>query len=175
MTVETRYMRNDYTLQTTQGTTSAFVNLNSYSGNVYVTQYFKVEVYKLSDSTETLLATSNVGSGSSSGLVSFTGNIPETDMLPTDKIRIKVYSDDFSPPTTLRATFTTGALNALKMDAATWTFYCYLLRSYNPQLVISSYRFYFGTTTYNSRIENFTWTPAVVAIASKRLLVGVGL
>jgi hypothetical protein len=152
-------MRNDFTLPNSQGTTLGSVLINDYEGNQYVWQYFIVKVYKLSGAVETLIATSDEDGTDRSAYVSLTCAVPETAMLASDQIRIKVYTDDHSTPTTLRATFTTEALGASQIDAATWTFYCYVRRIYTGG--IASYYFYFGTSTYNSRIENFTWTPVM--------------
>jgi len=44
-----------------------------------------------------------------------------------------------------------------------------------PKYLIGAAYFAHGNATYDSRIENFTWSIAAAGIASKRLLVGVGL
>lgn len=158
-TVEIRYMRDTYALSTSQGTTVGDKWINTYSGDVSVTQYFQIKVYKV-NASETLMSTSNVGSGSASAFISFTVAITNTSMISTDQIRIKVYIDDFNPPTSVRGTFTTEALGASQMDAATWTFYCYLKRTRTgiPGEYETTYDFQFGSSIRNSRITNFTWT-----------------
>ncbi len=75
-------------------------------------------------------------------------------LVETDSIVTRVYADDFSPPTTLKYTFTTEQLGAQSSDAATWTVHYNLWRLYAGGMTTYSLRF--GRTTYNSRIENFT-------------------
>lgn len=175
MPVETRYERSDFSLPTVQGSVTTSILINEYAGNVTVTQYFQIKVYKLVGAAETLISTSNIGSRNSSGMCSFTGAIPLTAMNATDQVRIKIYADDFTPPTTLRGTWTTAALGASQLDAATWTFYCYLYRVYSAGPNVTDYYFrYNNSVTFNSRIENFSWSAAAAAAMLRRLLVGVG-
>ena len=82
-------------------------------------------------------------------------NCPETSLDPTDSIVIRVYqSVSVNPPTGLAATFTTQQLGASLLDSAAWTIYYYTRRGANND------RFYWGTTTYNSRIEGMSYTVA---------------
>jgi hypothetical protein len=175
MPIETRYMRSDqhtvngllaYKLGTSQSATLLSVLINVYDRNVYVTQYFGIKVWKRDvNGVETLIADIGaIASASSSGLISGTINIPLISLNSTDAIVVEVYADDFSPPTTLRATFITEQLGAQSLNASTWTVYYYLYRAYAAATQQTSYFFRFGTSTYNSHIENFAWTPVPVAV-----------
>jgi hypothetical protein len=185
MTVETRYMRSDqqtvngllaYILGVTQSTSSLSQFVEA-SGNVAVYWASDVVVRSVGGS-ETVIGTkvaqvfrTTVGAG----IQSATWVCPETALASTDSVVIRVYIKLGTGAWNLVATFTSEQLGASKLDGATWTFYYYTVRSYESVDNITTGQFYWGTSTYNSRIENFTWTPLVVAIASKRMLVGVGL
>jgi hypothetical protein len=95
-----------------------------------------------------------------SGLQSATWACPETSLSSTDAIVVRVYFQYGSSGWVLAAEFITGQLGASKLDSATWTVYYYTYIATVGGLY--RYRFYWGTTTYNSRIENFTWTPVPV-------------
>ena len=157
MPIQTRYMRNDGTLKTTQGTASGWSLINTYDGNVTVTQYFQIHVYHL-NGAPALIMSSDIGS-SAFGLVHFQCVLgADYDLDLADKIMIRVVADDFSPPAVERKNFTTEALGALHLDAATWECYCYLKKTYNRALDETDYDFKFGNATYNSRIEQFSYT-----------------
>jgi len=98
-----------------------------------------------------------IASGTASALISATWNCPETPLDSTDKIRVRVYGDTYSPPDTLLQTFDSEALDATKLDAVTWTVYYYLYRTRVAGLYY--YYFRYGASTCNSRIENFCFTP----------------
>lgn len=175
MPVETRYLRSDqqtvngltaYILGVTQSNLSAYKSISAYSGDVYVTQYLGIRVWRrASDGTETEITYGTpvaIASGSDSGLIWATWFCPATPLAPTDAIVIRVYGGDSSPPTNLLATYISEQLGANRLDSATWTVYYYLLRTYNARYDITTYSFYFGTTTYNSRIEGFSWSVPTV-------------
>ena len=186
MTVETRYFTrnsvtvNDlscYELRLTQTGTALSISINSYSGSVSVTQYLGIRVYKRTSAgveTEITSGVSAIASGDASGIISATWACPSTALNSTDSIVVRVYGDSFTPPTTLRGTWTTQQLNALSLDAATWTVYYYLRRVYDLKYDETYYYFSLDTATYNSRIENFTWTPVVVVVVAPKM-VGDGL
>jgi len=167
-------MRNDEVLGTTQTTAydTIWIGQNSIV-------YFQFKVYKVDASeVETLIFSSSVGfrnGVNGSGISYTTGICPETSLDPTDHIRVKCYIEiTDSTPDVLKQTFNTEDLGASKLDSATWTFYAYFfIVDYGGGSY--SFNFRYGKWTTDSRIENFSWTSAPVGIASKRLLVGVGV
>jgi hypothetical protein len=95
-------------------------------------------------------------------LRSTTADIPQTALASTDSIVVRVYAKiGTGSPATLTY-FTTEQLGAQSLDASTWTFYFYLKGS-NVGSTIYDY-WYWDTSTYPSRIENFAWTPAVAVV-----------
>jgi hypothetical protein len=166
---------NAYELLTSQGTTYRLAYITEDST---LTIYFGIRVWKRSSSgTETEITSGTavaIASGLGSGLISGTWSCPSTSLDGTDSIVVRVYAGTSSPPTTLLATFTTEQLGAQSLDAATWTVYYYLSK-------VSlggghyEYDFYWGTTTYNSRIENFTWTPVPVPVVVKKPIMKIDL
>jgi hypothetical protein len=163
---ETRYFRSDtatvngllaYKLLTAQSSSHT---------NIYATDesYWGIRVYKrTSNGTETEV-TSGVSavvhySTPGDGYYSATVAIPETALASTDSIVVKLYSGLTSAPANLRRTFSTEQLGAGKLDAATWTVYYYLICTLTDvDWVVTTYYFYHGSNTRNSRITNFTWS-----------------
>ena len=82
-------------------------------------------------------------------------------LVSTDSIVIKLYQRVGAGAWNLVRTWTTEQLGAQSLDAATWTTYYYLNISATTTMVSTVY--WHGTATYDSRIENFTWTPVPVA------------
>jgi len=167
--VETRYFRSDThtvnnlaarKLGTAQSSSYVSETISSYEGNVQVTQYLGIKVWKRdAGGNETDLTGGSVGaiaSGSTSGLKSGTRSQASEDLVETDCIVIRVYADDFSPPSTLKDSFVTEQLGAQSLDAASWTAYYSLFRVYAGGMTTYSLRF--GTVTYNSRIDSFAWS-----------------
>ncbi len=128
------------------------------------TVYYAIDVLKRhSDGTESLIAAKVAQwSGTisslynSPGLKSATASIPQTSLLSTDTIVIRTYQKVGSGSWNLVENFTTEQLGARSLDSALWNVYYYLDVSANTSYVYTS--FWYGTNTYNSRIENFTWT-----------------
>jgi hypothetical protein len=104
-------------------------------------------------------------------LRSTTANIPQTALASTDSIVVRVYAKIGTGLSNLRNVYTTEQLGAQSLDASTWTFYFYL-RGYNAGSAIYDY-WYWDTSTYPSRIENFTWTPVPLVIAKKPIMNGL--
>jgi len=174
-TTEIRYFTTDidsetnyYILNTTQTSTSTY-KLISRTG-IY-SYYAGIRVFiRDSEGTETEITNGVVAvvmhDGVNNGLYSATWNCPETPLNPTDRIIVRVYhrlGDDVS--WSLASTFITPILGASKLNAATWTVYYYLTYisqnlPYPPYFTCSG-RFFFGST-YNSRIEGFSWSSGVV-------------
>jgi len=147
---ETRYMRSDDVLGTTQTSSGLYVHISD-SG----TQYLGIRVWsKTSIGVETEIGTPGtvkaIASGNSTGLISATWAVPATPLNPTDSIVVRVYADNFNPPTTLMHTFTTEPLDSYQLNAATWTVY-YDLALYP----VTGYFFEYGNAASNSRIEGY--------------------
>lgn len=79
----------------------------------------------------------------------------ETSLDLTDRIIVRFYEKTLTGAWTLKQVFITSALNATKLDAATWTVRYWL---YKP---ITTLSFFYGKDTYPSRIENFTFSVPV--------------
>jgi hypothetical protein len=93
-------------------------------------------------------------------LRSATWNCPQTSLASTDAIVVRVYMCTADGNVaTLLAEFITEQLGAGSLDATVWTVYYYVCRAIVETEVVTS--FYFGSSSYPSRIENFTWTPYV--------------
>jgi hypothetical protein len=80
----------------------------------------------------------------------------------SDAIVVRVYGRWGSAGTwNLLAEFITEQLGTSVLNASTWTVYYYIsyTRYVDPETgeIIYVATWYFGTSTYNSRIENFTW------------------
>jgi len=150
-----RYFRNDGILGTVQTTTydSAFL----YGPDGITTVYLGIRVFALhTDLTETEITSDTavaIASTSVTGMISATWECPLSSLVSSDKIRVKVYGNNATPPTSPRETFDTEVLNAINLDSRTWTVYYYIYRSGTAPNVY--YRFRHGDATTNSRIENF--------------------
>jgi len=88
-------------------------------------------------------------------LRSTTANIPQTALASTDSIVVRVYTKIGAGSPIMRNVYTTEQLGAQSLDASTWTFYFYL-RGYNAGSIYDYW--YWDTSAYPSRIENFKWT-----------------
>jgi len=165
LTVETRYFRSDSqtvngltarALLNGQGTTSAYKDISSYDYKI------GIRVWKRNSSgVETEItggspvAVANIPA--SSGYISGSWNCPQTSLASSDAIVVRVYATADGSTWVLVDTWITDQLGAQSLDASTWTVYYYIYVRASPYAV----RFYFGTSTYNSRITNFSWTPVV--------------
>lgn len=185
MPVETRYMRSDqhtvndltaYKLGTEQSSTSATECIGLYDGNTYCTHYLGIRIWKRAeDGTETEITAGTavaIASGYDTGLISASWNCPLASLNPTDAIVVRVYSGTSSPPTHLEVTFITEQLGASQLDASTWTVYYYLRRTYNFFFDQTIYDFIYGTSTYNSRIEGFSWSTAPPPVVKQPVMDG---
>jgi hypothetical protein len=93
-----------------------------------------------------------------SGIESATVNVSQTALQSTDSLVIRTYIEAGSSGWVLSATFTTEQLNATTLQAATWTLYYYTLAYYNRRYDWTTATLYWGTTTYNTRIQNLQYT-----------------
>jgi len=185
MPAETRYFRTDswtvngvtyYKLGLTQ-TASSKMSRAEKSGDVRAAGVsWGIRVWKrTADGVETeitagepVAVVSRTASGS--GIQSATWTCPQTSLASTDSIIVRVYGRWGTDPwfliapwpatTPPYAEFTTEQLGAQSLDAATWTVYYWTYLTYEPARDITGMRFYWDSSSYQSRIENFSWTPA---------------
>ncbi len=181
--VETRYMRGDqhtvnsltaYDLETTQSSTSQNTLIetagSSSSGNNTVT--WGIRVWKrASGGTETEITSGTpvaqvTRSAAGSGLQNNTWTPTSTSLELTDSIVVRVYAQitgSESVAWTEQATYTTEQLGAYTLDATAWSVYYYTDYTTNasggPSGRYTRGRFYWGTSTYDSRITSFEWSP----------------
>jgi hypothetical protein len=100
-----------------------------------------------------------VSRGSGSGIQSATVTVAQTMLQPTDSLVIRVYTQVGTDSTwTLSATFTTEQLQATTLQATTWTIYYYTCAFWNRYTETETAKLYWGTTTYNTRIQNLQYT-----------------
>jgi len=173
-TTQIRYFRSDshnvngwgaYNLGTTPSTGVQTLNEQTarWSGSLTVT--WSVRIYVVhSDSSRTELTSGKsaqvVRSTDGNGLQSNTWVLSSKyDLTTTDAIMVEVYMDigtySYGP-----VNFITEQLNAEDLVASTWTIWYYTERDYNDQWNQRRTRgiFYWGDTSYNSRITNFKIT-----------------
>ncbi|MFX1516946.1 MAG: archaellin/type IV pilin N-terminal domain-containing protein [Promethearchaeota archaeon] len=167
---QTRYMRSDshnvngwgaYNLGTTQSSSVLSLNERTGRGTGSLTVTWSVWIYVVhSDSTRTDLTSGKVASVSrsidGSGLQSKTWTLGSNqDITTTDAVMVEVYMD-IGPYGYGPVTFITEQLNAEELVASTWTIWYYTERDYTgwPQDRTRGI-FYWGDSTYNSRIVNF--------------------
>jgi hypothetical protein len=184
MPSETRYLRSD--THTVNGLTARKLGtdlVGSVVTEIYRTAVtvasadFGVRFFRrLADGTEVEIISTGtpiiVGTRTTlgAGLQSVNISVSEIALNPTDAIIVRCYYRN--PATTGTWTQTgwdtpvwiTPQLNALKLDAATWTVYLYTIIT--PSEIAGRYDIGlgFGSSTEPSRIENFTWTPAPVGV-----------
>jgi len=87
-----------------------------------------------------------------------TVSVAQTTLQFTDSLVIRVYTEIAEGPWYLDATFTTEQLQSSTLKATTWTVYYYTYARYYPQIDRSTAIFYWGTATYNSRIQNIQYS-----------------
>jgi hypothetical protein len=170
MTTETRYFRSDthtingltaYKLLTSNTATTLTISISNPS--VY---WIGIRVWKRSaNGVETEITSGNavavalITGTDTFEQVSGTWNCPQTSLASTDAIVVRVYlCDGYGGSQTLFATFITEQLGASQLDSATWTVY-YWARIYGSPDIGYSAQFAFGSSTRNSCIVNFAWTP----------------
>jgi hypothetical protein len=167
-TTETRYLRGvaneatvngltAYSLDTTNSNTAG----NWAPGN-NVAIHLGMRVYvRSSAGVETEISSGLVATASrtaaGSGFQTATWTPPETYIPAGSSIVIKVYGDTSSPPTTLRATFTTAVIGEARLDANQWTVQYWTRVAGQP----NGSDWYWGTGTYDNNIAGFQYTPMV--------------
>jgi len=168
MVSETRYMRNDNKL----GTSESASLVEDYCDTGAV-EYYGIRVYVLhADSSRTEV----LGlAGIANAVVSFAAGpaltktlnagftvIDDVALDPTDEIQIDVFTDFSNPPTSLTERFTTSGLNATMLLAGNWTIY-YRVRRTAKVGPVSMFYFRFGTSGDDSYVTTFQYTPSTVA------------
>jgi len=166
--VETRYMRNEnsdisgYMVLGTSQTTTA-TSRGTLSATPPYTVYIGIRVYNRDASGVETEITSGVVAKASyrvettgSVTVSASWNAPEYANIY--RLVVKVYYGRSSSPSTLLEEFATEVLDG-NLESATWTVYYRLAFSAGAGGKIVT-KFWFGSSSYNSRIENFVWTEA---------------
>ena len=169
--IETRYMRGIINEQTTNGLTAYLLgrSQSNISKSYGSSAPYKQTVYCSSDvvvrhidNSETTISTKIAEVSRSSdgtGLQSASWTCPLTSLALTDAIIIRTYiMFGFYGTWILTATFITEQIGASQLKNVAWTFYYYMYRAYEPDENITYGGFYWGTSTHNSRITNFTWS-----------------
>ncbi len=175
MTTETRYMQ--VPSWTVNGLTASKLSSQEVSSTVATQEtsgdeivYCAWDVIKRDSlGTETVIG-SKVAQVSrdanGSGIQSATWDCPLTSLAITDAIRVICYiklgyGSWIATGGYLSRGWITEQLGATQLSAATWTFYAYTYRSYDGDYTVGG--IYYGSTTYETRIEGFTWSAVAVA------------
>ena len=184
---ESRYHRSDthtvnglnaYKLGTTNSASKSYIESHKelvlYYGCPYMSLpvYYNSDIYiRHSNGAQTLLGSSIAQTARQSiiaeeGYQSNTWSCPKTSLSPTDAIRVteNVVVESYSETTT-RRNFITEQLDSVMLEATTWTFNRYTWYNtfcISPGDTISGTegRTYYGSSSYNTRISNFAYTPA---------------
>ncbi|UCE12639.1 MAG: hypothetical protein JSV04_10650, partial [Candidatus Heimdallarchaeota archaeon] len=161
---QTRYMRSDNQLGTTQSVGFQTLNERSprWSGSLSCSWYIEVWV-RQADSTMIPLSSGKAAlvtrSIDGSGLQSSAWACPNYNLDSTDAIVVRVYmeigSDTFGP-----VEFVTEQLGAEDLVGSTWTVWYHTERDYDSRWNQDRTTgiFSWGDTIYNSRVENFKFT-----------------
>ena len=165
MTVETRYFRNDETLQTANTTT--YDNPNVLSGalsRIGIKVY--VDATCISGANCVALAAPPVYPPNPAAEKDGTWDCPVQSSAGIVKVEVYACNTTGGGGVLIQTFVTT---DSVKLDAATWTVHYWCQRT----SIDSDYTttFIYGSDAYNSRITNFTWS--VVVAAPK--MVGDGL
>ncbi len=168
-----RYMRSD--TQTVNGLNAYKLNIPQSNSSASNTQYgdgsrayWGIRAWvrhsngteqEINLDTQTGTPKAVVSRGSGSGLQSATVTVAQTGLQPTDSLVVRVYTKvGTDSDWTLSATFTTEQLQATALQATTWTIYYYTYAHWNKYTETETAKLYWGTTTYNTRIQNLQYT-----------------
>jgi hypothetical protein len=110
---------------------------------------------------QVLLNTSSFGI-----MVNATWTCPSTPLNVTDVIYVIVYGKFGTDAWAMFGSYKWGTaqLGATNLDAATWTVYYQIALYYSTDSNNTWHEFNFGSSSWNSRIENFCWTVAVSTV-----------
>jgi hypothetical protein len=157
-------------LDTSQTAVQDTKDSNSTSYSMAVT--WGIRVYKrASGGSETEITSGTpvaqvTRSSDGEGLQSNTWNCPETALTSGDSIIVRVHRQYAGQGswTTVETWQTEDLPDNQKLDAATWTiyYYTYRLAVYAEEEWTTYWWFSHGTSTYNSRIANFTYSTATI-------------
>jgi len=168
-----------YILGTAQSVLSTYKEIIFWDPEAYLPGYWGIRVWKRSAAgVETeitpgyavAVVTREVSGG---GLQSASWTPPATPLAPTDCIVVRVYMDVVNPPATLVDTWVSEQLGAVGLEAAPWAVHYYTYRTTRTPLYTTILRYYWGDSTYNSRIENFTYTAVPPIIVKKPIMNGL--
>jgi hypothetical protein len=166
-----RYMRSD--IQTVNGLNAYKLNIPESTSYTYKTQsgsgygaswgirawvrHSNGTEQEISLDAQTGTPKAVVSRGSGSGVQSGTVTVAQTGLQLTDSLVVRVYVQVGESDWTLCATFTTEQLQTTTLQAATWTVYYYTYAAWNRYTQMTTAKFYWGTTTYYSRIQNLPY------------------
>lgn len=167
---ETRYMAGNqhtvngltaYNLSTVQSNTAKNYT-DSQNGNRDV--FWGIRVWKrYSNGTETEITTGGSPvaqvsrSNDGEGIQNANWTPSQTALQDIDAIVVRVYQSIRTNNWELAANFTTKRLGAFRLETSQWTVYYYTNRTRSPGEPTEG-RFYWGNSTYNSRIAGFSYT-----------------
>lgn len=171
MPVETRYHRSDKHTINTLTARKLVLTQSGTAGQIFAnfsrnTTFWESDVYVRSSGGTEVQIGSNVATVSrstvSEGIQSATFNCPETELVPTDAIRVHEKITNGPPNHQVispgQGSFITEQLGAILLSNATWIFQRYTQHVPDPEGNLSFLRF--DTVTFNTRIENFTYNLA---------------
>jgi len=174
---------NAYKLGTTNSASESYIGVGKGEMNMGCTcrgipVYYNSDIYiRHSNGAQTLhgssIAQTVRGGGIAGGYQSNTWSCPKTSLSPTDAIRV-IENVEIGVNLNLKATknFITEQLDSVMLEATTWTFnrytwydtFCVTSGSSGTigyYLPSGTYgRTYYGSSSYNTRIEGFSYTPA---------------
>jgi len=183
---ESRYHRSDthtvnglnaYKLDTTNSASESYIQVGKSEMNMGCTcmfpVYYNSDIYiRHSNGAQTLLGSSiaqtvrTYSFNLKEDYQSNTWSCPKTSLSPTDAIRV-IENVDMVGINHSKATrnFITEQLDSVMLEATTWTFNRYTWYNtfcISPGDTISGTegRTYYGSSSYNTRISNFAYTPA---------------
>jgi len=154
-----------YVLNTTQEQSSQTVQLDKISKSVQ-TCYWAWRIYITDASNGSVELTSGTPTASvNRGTNSFgvqsatwqpTSTLMNSGKIGNTAIKMELYMRYGSDAWTKKATFSTVQFDMAKITNATWTIYSYTqyTRTFNGTHYTHACNYYFGTTTYNSRVSN---------------------
>ena len=180
---ESRYYRSDmhtvnglnaYKLDTTNSASESYIEVSKGEMSMGCTcrgipVYYNSDIYiRHSNGAQTLLGSSIAqtvrGGIAEEGYQSNTWSCPKTSLSPTDAIRV-IENVEIGGNLKGTGNFITEQLDSVMLEATTWTFNrytWYYAFCISPGDTISGTegRTYYGSSSYNTRISNFAYTPA---------------